>query len=263
MTDAVREVLAGERRWAVLHADCLDVLPTLPAGSVDNVISDPPFSERTHDGARGSVRTGRSAHKGFADGEGTRRLIDFDSISADDFVGVVGEMVRVARRWVVITCDWRHAAVAESSGLPVVRCGVWVKPDAAPQFTGDRPGTGWEAVLLLHRPGRKRWNGGGHHAVWTHPRDRSRLHPAVKPLTLIREWVELFTDPGEVILDPFAGSGTTGVACLQTGRRFLGVEISPEYAALAEARLRKAEQEVASEAAFFGGAASAGLFGEE
>ena len=209
------------------RGDCAPLLKSLPDGAVDHVVTDPPYAEKTHAGAR----TGR----------GDRSLVDFESINDEAFLAFCGDMVRVARRWVVMTCDWRHSAAAERSGLPVVRCGVLVKPDAAPQFSGDRPGTGWEAVLILHRKGRKRWNGGGHHAVWTCPVERNNVHRTQKPLRLLREWVRLFTDPGETVLDPFMGSATTGVACLQAGRKFVGVELDPTHYATALKRLRHAD----------------------
>jgi hypothetical protein len=223
--------LPTEANPAVLiHGDCLDVLRRLPDESLDHVITDPPYGEKIHAGARGFVGTGRCSRLGFAEGEGTRRIIGFDSIGADEFCAMAAELVRVSRRWVVMTCDWRHAAAAEAAGLPVVRTGVWIKPDAAPQFTGDRPGVGWEAVLILHRPGRKRWNGGGSHAVWKCGRDRNNFHPTVKPLALVREWVRLFTDPGESVGDPYMGSGTTGAG-------FIGCEIDAGHYATARRRI--------------------------
>ena len=135
----------------------------------------------------------------------------------------------LARRWVVMTCSWQHASRLEERGFPLIRLGVWLKPDGAPQFSGDRPAQGWEAVAILHRQGRKRWNGGGHQAVWHCPVERKQVHPTQKPLRLVSEWVRLFSEPGETILDPFAGSGTTGIACLRHGRRFIGIERDPEY----------------------------------
>jgi site-specific DNA-methyltransferase (adenine-specific) len=202
------------------EGDCLDVLPTLEPGSVDAVITDPPYGEKTHAGAR-TTRPGVSLT--------TEKLITFDSVDDAAFLSLCEACVRVSRRWVLMTCDWRHSAAAERSGLPVVRCGVWVKPDGAPQFTGDRPGTGWEAVLILHRPGKKRWNGGGHHAVWVCGVERGNKHPTQKPLRLVREWVRLFTDPEETILDPFAGSGTTGIAAMLEGRKCILIEKDPAY----------------------------------
>lgn len=193
--------------------DAREILPTLD--TVDHVVSDPPYSEKTHAGAR--------------TGNGDEKLIRFDSINDDEFVAYSGQFCNLARRWVVMTCDWQHAALIERA-LPdsFIRCGVWIKPNGMPQYTGDRPATGWEAVAILHRPGRKRWNGGGSHAVWHVPKVHGN-HPTEKPLALVQGWVSAFTDFGETILDPFMGSGTTGVACLSLGRRFIGIEIDPVH----------------------------------
>ena len=66
-------------------------------------------------------------------------------------------------------------------------------------------------------------------------------HKSQKPIKLIRELIEKFTKPGDTILDPFMGSGTTGVACVQTGRSFIGIEIDPAYFAIAERRIAEAQ----------------------
>lgn len=94
--------------------------------------------------------------------------------------------------------------------------------------------------------GRKRWNGGGSVAVWSHgfaydEVGAARLRETQKPLALTRELVRLFSDPGEVICDPFAGSGTTGVAALLEGRRVILVERDPAHAATCLRRLRETE----------------------
>jgi site-specific DNA-methyltransferase (adenine-specific) len=211
------------------NSDCLEILRNMEDASVDHVITDPPYGEKTHKGARTGT-TGQTV------------LINFDSISEEYFLDFVREAVRVARRWVILTCEWRHAAKLEESGLPLIRLGIWHKPNGAPQFTGDRPGTGWEAVAILHREGKKRWNGGGHHAVWVANKTEGE-HPTQKPLLLVRRWVEQFTDKGETILDPFMGSGTTGVAAIERDRGFIGVELSPVYFEVARQRIEAAQQQ--------------------
>jgi len=206
----------------LICGDCLEVLPTL--GKMDVCITDPPYGQKTHEGAR----------TGSGEGGG-EILIDFASISDEVFIDVCKAIVGFCNRWVVMTCEWQHAIRLEELGF-LVRLGVWVKPNPTPQFTGDRPGTGWEAVAICHRKGRKRWNGGGHCAVWTCNKI-SGQHPTQKPLPLVTKWVELFSDYSETIFDPFMGSGTTGVACVRTGRKFIGIEREPKYFEIAKRRI--------------------------
>src|ERR1043165_2181734 len=157
-----------------LHlGDPRDVLPCL--GTVDCIITDPPYGARTHLGARSLKALDRST-------------IDFTPLTGPELVGLSRTFCEVACRWVVMTCEWQHAAALEASDVPLVRLGIWIKPNAAPQFTGDRPGVGWEAVAILHRKGRKRWNGGGHHAVWHCPIERGG-HPTQKPERLVGDWI--------------------------------------------------------------------------
>jgi site-specific DNA-methyltransferase (adenine-specific) len=142
---------------------------------------------------------------------------------------------------------WAHAL--QAGGLVYRRTGIWVKPDGMPQFSGDRPGMGYESLVIAHAPGRSTWNGGGRHGVWTFnkigPDDRDRTgHETQKPLALMEALVRDFTDEGDLVLDPFAGSGTTGVACRRLGRRFLGWERDPKYAAIAEKRIAGAREQM-------------------
>jgi site-specific DNA-methyltransferase (adenine-specific) len=205
-------------------ADAFALMPEL--GDVDSIITDPPYNAKTHSGAR-SVNSLAVSQ------------IDFESLSEAQFIEFCGNAVTQAKRWVVMSCAWQHAALLEKAGVPLVRLGIWHKPNGAPQFTGDRPGVGWEAIAILHREGRKRWNGGGHHAVWVCNVERGE-HPTQKPLKLVMDWIAKFTDEGETVLDPFMGSGTTGVACLKLGRKFIGIEKRPDYFDLACARLTDA-----------------------
>jgi site-specific DNA-methyltransferase (adenine-specific) len=216
------------------NADCREVLPMLTG--VDAVITDPPYGDKTHQGAR----TGGNGHSDPSSGK--ESLITFQSITEESCMDLCKQIVGCAKRWVIMTCEWRHAAQLESSGLPLIRLGVWIKPNGAPQFTGDRPGTGWEAVAILHREGKKRWNGGGHHAVWTVPKIEGE-HPTIKPQGLLKRWVKDFTDQGECILDPFMGSGSTGVAAVQMNRSFIGIEIDNQYFDIACKRIEDAQRQ--------------------
>lgn len=229
---------------ALFNAGCGDVFPMLETQSVDLVLTDPPYAEETHVGARTTARQKIDYHK-----KTPRSLLTFDSFTLEDQRNAFDAIARLARAWVVSFMDWRHIAEFEKQpprGLRFVRFGIWVKPNGAPQFTGDRPAMGWEGVAIMHRDGGKmHWNGGGHHAVWTCNKEHQGAypgdHPTVKPLALVSELMGLFSNEGDTILDPFAGSGTTLVAARMLGRRAIGIEINEDYCHIAIKRLEAVE----------------------
>lgn len=247
----VADVLAGRARWCIIHGDCAEVLPMLPEKSVAHVITDPPYSEHVH----AKVRRGGSIHAPDVDEPGkprravisTATVLGFDAITQQQRDGCALEFARLVKRWVLEFCDDESAGgwadANRRADLDHVRIGHWWKLGATPQFTGDRPATGAESIVIAHPPGRKRWNGGGRHATWAHAvcNDGDRVHTTQKPLSLMLELIEQFTDVDDVVLDPFAGSGTTGVACLRLGRRFIGIEKDAKYAAIAQERLAAEE----------------------
>lgn len=228
-------ILPNGQRWAVINDDNADVFRILADRVVDHVITDPPFNDRTSTNAR--------TNKNSDDAGKAHQFITFGGI---DPAKVAPEMLRVAKRWVLAFCAMEQLGeYAATAGRSWVRAGVWVKPDGAPQFTGDRPAQACEGVAIMHRPGKKRWNDGGARGFWLESvvQDRSEYgHPTPKPLPLMLRLIEQFTDPGDTVLDPFCGSGTTGVACLRLGRSFVGVERSSEYAEVARKRLAAESQ---------------------
>lgn len=234
----------SEAGITIYHADCRDVLPTLEAGSVDLVLTDPPYAEETHAGARTHPKKPSGA--AFPSGP-VPKLLDFASFTMDQQRACFDAIGRVARAWVVSFMDWRHVSGFEQqppTGLRFVRFGIWVKPNGAPQFTGDRPATGWEAIAIMHRDGGKmEWNGGGHHAVWTcnkaHQDSYEGDHKTVKPLPLIKQLIELFSDPGDLVLDCFGGIGTTARACKDLGRHCILIEREERYCEIAARRLQQ------------------------
>ena len=129
-------------------ADCREVLPTLP--KVDAVITDPPYADRTHKMAK--------TNKGAGHG---KTLVTFAALSDEDFAACLSEWLAAATGWCVATCDYRHARLAFD--MPeFVRLGAWVKPNPMPQISADRPGQGFETVLILHAGEKKKaWNRGG------------------------------------------------------------------------------------------------------
>lgn len=224
----------------VLHCgDCLEGLATLADRSVDHVITDPPFDAHTHSRGGSVVRH---------DGGPAIAKIPFAALS--DVRPVAAQIARVTKRWALVFCAVRQieqwATAFEAAGWNVPRVMAWFKPDASPQFSGDRPGHGFESIITAHAPGRTRWNGGGMKGVYDCNRidhESGFLHPTQKPLKLIEALVRDFSDPGELVADPFSGSCTTGAACKRLGRRFVGWEIDPGFYEVGRKRLDAAREQ--------------------
>lgn len=222
---------SDDGHFTIYNANSSELTSAMSDSAVDAVITDPPYGEDSTHAKHMSTITLR-------DGSQARQSLGFEGVIESRSVEMAAEWVRVAKRWVVFTGEWRYAKAIEDAGL-LVRMGIWRKPDGAPQFTGDRPGTGWEPVLICHRPGKKRWNGGGKHAFWEFPKGQNKTgHPTGKPLGLFEAFVRDFTDEGETVLDPYMGSGTTGLACAKLGRKFIGIELNKAYCDIAVARIK-------------------------
>lgn len=232
------DVLAGRAQWCVTEGAWQDVLPRLPDASIGVTLTDPPYAPRSMKNFRSAAMVQRR--------DGEVREFGYGALLPVERRAVSREIARLTKRWASVWCDaesdhaWR--VLLQRAGMRYVRTAGWLREHGAPQFSGDRPGQDLELCVVAHAAdGRMRWNGGGLGVSAKGPivnaNAGEREHSSPKPLWLMLDQVEKFTEPGEVVLDPFAGSATTGVACLQLGRRCILVEKSAEYAALARARM--------------------------
>jgi site-specific DNA-methyltransferase (adenine-specific) len=136
--------------------------------------------------------------------------------------------------------QWEQAL--KDSGAKVKTTIVW---DKGNRTAGDLADCGNQVELVLHaHVGRCRLRKGRPSNLWSIPRDPPGKHPTPKPVELFRRCIVNSSDPGDLVLDPFLGSGTTAVACILTGRRFIDVEIDTAYVDLACARIEKAYREI-------------------
>lgn len=213
--------------WKVVLGDCRGVLADAPRPAL--VLCDPPYGVSLAQHSRelntdGTVRKRRRATK----------------IAGDDTAEVA--------EWVVAWAD-RHGyplVVFASPHRPLPgewrNVLVWDKGPAV--GGGGDPATCWKRTVELiytRRTGKLR--GKRDEAVLrfhVNTGDDFRHHPCQKPIPLLRYLIRQLTDPGDVVLDPCMGSGSTGVACLAEGRSFLGVEVSADHYRTAVARIRRA-----------------------
>jgi site-specific DNA-methyltransferase (adenine-specific) len=221
------------------NADCREVLPAL--GKIKHFVFDPPYEASLHaskNSLRGRVRV---------DSGPDLRGLDFAPI--DDIRAHVIELVQqAAEGWVLAFCTIEGVAkwadVINASSLKYKRARIWIKPDSTPQLNGQGPAQGAECfVAAWGGRGHAKWNSGGKRGVYTHcvnGHHRHGEHPTEKPTSLMRELLLDFTDCNDLVCDPFMGSGTTGVACVKLGRKFIGIEIDPKYFDIACRRISDA-----------------------
>lgn len=222
-------------RATLYLGDCLAVMPTLRR--VSHIICDPPYESRLHDA---------KAHLSDLRKDSGPELKEIDFAAVDDirepFVALAAEQ---CEGWFIAFCTVEGVAkwadAINPSPLKYKRACSWNKPDSTPQLNGQGPAQGFECfVTAWAGKGRARWNAGGKRGVYTHNTNgpqRDGRHPTEKPLSLMAEIIADFTNPGDTILDPFMGSGTTGVAAVRARRNFIGIERDPKYFEIARSRL--------------------------
>ena len=211
------------------HGDALAHLADMADRSVEAVITDPPFDARTHSMAR-SNRSDMLGQRALSGSSSVR----FESIDHEGQLALFGEMGRVSRSWVVSNAAtdtaFRFQVEQAPPGLRVLRVGAWVKTNPMPIISADRPAMGWEPIVYLHRDDVKpSWNGGGRAGNYVMPTSQGSGHPTQKPLDMVRDFVRRFAGPGDTVLDPFAGTGTTLRAAVDEGRKAIGVEADERW----------------------------------
>ena len=209
--------------------NCLEVMHDIPNGSIDAVITDPPYgmnwntdSTRFSGGDNPEVRRG-AGRNDWQPIHGDNK--PFDPLPWLDFPAVI--------MW-----GSNHYA----NRLPIGTTLVWVKraPLLYGSFLSDAE-IGWMkggyGVYCFEKqfppPSRMSQNNG------------KVAHPNQKPIELMMWCIEKASKPDDTILDPFMGSGTTGVACMRLNRNFIGIEIDPHYFAIAKRRIEEAQMQFA------------------
>lgn len=204
--------------------DCLEILPTLADNSVDAVITDPPYGIN-HSSNHGATWQGISIN-----GDEDTKLRDFI-------------IAKYSNKPMAIFGNWKNLRPNGAKGVL-----IWDKGAASGMGDLSFPWKmSWEEIYIYGNNWRGYRDEGvlRSHLVITWE-SLGRKHPHEKPVSLIKHIIDKL--PKDItILDPFMGSGTTGVACVQTGRNFIGIEIEPKYFEIAEKRIKEAQLQIRME----------------
>lgn len=241
------DALTGTR---VIRGEALDIMRRLPTGAFDALITDPPYCSG---GTTSTDRTTRSAIQKYvsSDSVSGKAMPDFPdqrdqrafTLWSSFWLSEALRLVRPGGQALVFT-DWRQLP-ALSDALQVAGWRwrgivVWRKPAARPQpgFKNESEYILWGSHGQLDSDHKPPCLPGVY--CYSAPKGDARRHITAKPVELMRNLVLTVRDDG-MILDPFAGSGTTGVAARELGRRFLCIEGTAEYSNLAAARIADAD----------------------
>ncbi len=244
----------------VLLGDCIQLLRMLPSASIDCVFADPPYNLQL----RGELRRPDDSLVDGVDEEWDRftDFADYDQFTA----AWLGECRRILAKdgtlWVIGAYHniFRIGASLQDLGFWILNDVVWRKSNPMPNFRGRRFTNAHETLIWAARgrDSRHRFNYQAMKALnddiqmrsdWLLPlctgEERLRnahglkLHPTQKPEALLHRVLIACTLPGEVVLDPFVGTGTTAVVAKRLGRHFIGIERHPAYVEAALARLKR------------------------
>jgi len=243
----------------VLVGDCVELMARLPAASVDLVFADPPYNLQLNGEL---TRPDNSRVDGVDD--------EWDKFAGfDDYDGFTRAWLEAARRllkpngtlWVIGSYHniYRVGAILQDLGYWILNDIVWRKTNPMPNFRGRHFTNAHETLLWCARSQDSRYTfnyesmkalneelqmrsdwlmplcGGGERLKGD---DGRKAHPTQKPEALLHRVLMASTRPGDLVVDPFFGTGTTGAVAKRLGRRFIGIERDPGYAALARERIR-------------------------
>jgi DNA modification methylase len=209
-----KEVIGNAELWL---GDCRDILPILP--KVDAVITDPPYGIGEAAG-KNKTRGKLAVAKDFGN----------DSWDNEPISDVLITAVRNAGKWAVIFGGNYYALPATSCWL------VWDKENGDSDFADCE--LAWTNLPKAVRRIRYMWNG-----MLRANGEQRGDHPTQKPIGVMEWAINHLPEPKNLILDPFMGSGTTGVACMNLGRSFIGIEREPKYFDIACRRIEDAQRQ--------------------
>ena len=206
----------------IKQCDAIELMQTLPDSYVDLLLTDIPYA-RVNKPSNGL------------------RVIDKKQANKEtfDLGNFAREAFRVTKGSAVIFCGKEQFSTLygdfDDWGA-TTRMIVWEKTNPMPMNGRYVFLSGVECAVHFRKKNAT-FNGNCINTVFRFPNGSSKRHPTEKPLALFREFINLLTDPGDLVLDPCMGSGTTVIACEQTGRRYICGDINPDYAVMATQRL--------------------------
>lgn len=208
----------------IKQGDCLELMKEIPDKSIDLILTDPPY--------------GMNFQSNFRKEKYKKINNDENLLWIDDFLK---ESYRVLKdnTCIYIFCSWHNVDIFKKNiekYFKIKNIIIWVKNNTS---MGDLKGSyapKYEMIIFAHK-GRRLMNGFRYPDVIEAKRTNNKLHPTQKPIELLEKFIMASSNENDIVLDPFTGSGSTGVACQNTNRNFIGFELDEKYFEIAKERL--------------------------
>ena len=208
----------------IICGDCLEVMKGIPDKAIDLVLTDPPYGiKESNEKNRTRARLAKTTDFGHYDW-------DKQKVKKEYFE----EIRRVSKNQVIFGGNYYASILGDSSCWL-----VWDKDNGKNDFADCE--LAWTSFKTAVRKFKWRWKGMLQEDM---KNKEKRVHPTQKPLPLFKWILEKYSQPNNLILDPFLGSGTTAVACLSLNRHFIGIELSPEYCEVAKRRIKEIQPQL-------------------
>lgn len=227
----------------LMQGDCLEQMKEIPDGKVDLIVTDPPYkvTSRGNCGNAGGMMRKDASMKG--------KIFQHNDISCKDYAPEFYRVLKDGSHCYVMT---NHVNLIEmlnvftDAGFHFIKSLIWNKGN---KIMGKYYMSQFEYILFLRKGRGVKINNCGTGDILsvknkkTKTEDGKNLHDTEKPVELMKILIENSSKPAEIVLDPFMGIGSTGFACVNTGREFIGIELDERYYEIAKKRIEEAEKE--------------------
>ena len=211
--------------------DCLNIMKQIENESIDLIVTDPPYLIK--------YKTNRRKNK---DHDFCSEILNDDNEQL--IIDYIRECYRILKNntamYMFCNCDKVDffKQELENAGFKIKNMIIWVKNNWTAGDLKAQFGKQYEIIFLVNK-GRKCFNGKRITDVWMFDRisGKKQLHQNQKPVDLLKQCILKHSDENDIIFDGFMGSGSTGVACIETNRKFIGVELDKKYFEIAKERI--------------------------
>jgi DNA modification methylase len=214
-------------------ADCLEIMKELPDKSIDLILTDPPYGINIIGGAKAFGSIGGAKAFGSISGA---NIVKANIVKANNYSAVVNdnikidfsEIFRVSKNQIIFGGNYFDLPISKGWIVWDKKC----KNDWDDNFSdGELAWTSFSRPLKIFR---HLYMG----LLKENKQEIKRVHPTQKPIALMKWILQKYSNENDIVLDPFLGSGTTAVACEMLNRKWIGIEISEEYSAIAKKRIK-------------------------